>query len=260
MRLLRSGVLLTAAASALGVTFVLGPDRHRHPQIAALAPPPPPQPGLKVPAPVPLHDIRGLSTWAPVRRATIARTAPSSGAPAVLAVSALTPEGTTNIVELLGGVRRGPGGLWQHVRLSGLPNGLSGWVPDSTLGGSVEVDTKLVVDRERFTATLTAAGKRIFTAPVGIGRPQSPTPSGSFYVRDVLSRFASPRYGPVAFGTSARSPTLTDWPAGGYVGIHGTDDPAAIPGAISHGCIRMRNFDILRLARLMPIGTPVIVR
>jgi lipoprotein-anchoring transpeptidase ErfK/SrfK len=28
---------------------------------------------------------------------------------------------------------------------------------------------------------------------------------------------------------------------------------------VSHGCIRMKNGDILRLARLMPIGTPVTV-
>jgi lipoprotein-anchoring transpeptidase ErfK/SrfK len=76
----------------------------------------------------------------------------------------------------------------------------------------------------------------------------------------MLTRYRSPFYGPVAFGTSARSPTLTDWPGGGYIGIHGTDQPSLIPGAISHGCIRMRNADILRLAALMPVGTPITVR
>jgi lipoprotein-anchoring transpeptidase ErfK/SrfK len=29
---------------------------------------------------------------------------------------------------------------------------------------------------------------------------------------------------------------------------------------VSHGCIRLRNSDILRLARLMPVGTPVTIR
>jgi lipoprotein-anchoring transpeptidase ErfK/SrfK len=72
-----------------------------------------------------------------------------------------------------------------------------------------------------------------------------------------LTRYESPTYGPVAFGTSARSPSATDWPAGGYVGIHGTDAPALIPGRVSHGCIRLRNTDILELARHMPVGTPV---
>jgi lipoprotein-anchoring transpeptidase ErfK/SrfK len=53
---------------------------------------------------------------------------------------------------------------------------------------------------------------------------------------------------------------LTDWPAGGFVGIHGTNQPQLLPGRVSHGCIRMRNSDILRLAALMPIGTPLTIR
>jgi lipoprotein-anchoring transpeptidase ErfK/SrfK len=61
------------------------------------------------------------------------------------------------------------------------------------------------------------------------------------------------------FRTSARSRVLTDWPGGGYVGIHGTDRPELIPGRISHGCIRLRNADVLRLARLMPLGTPITI-
>ena len=93
--------------------------------------------------------------------------------------------------------------------------------------------------------------------PRGVGQDRYPTPPGEFYVRDVVVGFTNPVYGPVAFGTSARSETVTDWPAGGFVGIHGTDRPDLIPGRVSHGCIRMRNADILRLARLMPIGTPV---
>jgi lipoprotein-anchoring transpeptidase ErfK/SrfK len=95
---------------------------------------------------------------------------------------------------------------------------------------------------------------------VGVGKPAWPTPSGEFYIRNKLTDFASPMYGPVAFGTSARSSVLTDWPAGGYVGIHGTDEPDLIPGRVSHGCIRMQNADILRLAKLMPVGTPLTVR
>jgi lipoprotein-anchoring transpeptidase ErfK/SrfK len=67
-------------------------------------------------------------------------------------------------------------------------------------------------------------------------------------------------YGPLAFGTSAYSPKLTDWPGGGAVGIHGTNEPQRVPGLPSHGCIRLRNKDILRLGRLMPVGTPVLVR
>jgi lipoprotein-anchoring transpeptidase ErfK/SrfK len=96
----------------------------------------------------------------------------------------------------------------------------------------------------------------VFSARVGVGTSAAPTPTGSFFVRNRLTRYRSSFYGPVAFGTSARS-TLTDWPAGGFVGIHGTSRPELIPGRVSHGCIRMRNDDILELARLMPVGTPL---
>jgi lipoprotein-anchoring transpeptidase ErfK/SrfK len=53
---------------------------------------------------------------------------------------------------------------------------------------------------------------------------------------------------------------LTDWPGGGFIGIHGTNAPGLIPGRVSHGCIRMRNEDITRLNSLMSVGTPVSVR
>jgi lipoprotein-anchoring transpeptidase ErfK/SrfK len=59
---------------------------------------------------------------------------------------------------------------------------------------------------------------------------------------------------------NARSAVLTDWPGGGFIGIHGTDRPDLLPGRISHGCIRLRNTDVVRLDRLMPVGTPVTIR
>jgi len=33
-----------------------------------------------------------------------------------------------------------------------------------------------------------------------------------------------------------------------------------IPGRVSHGCVRMRNLDILKLSRMMPVGTPLTIR
>ena len=96
--------------------------------------------------------------------------------------------------------------------------------------------------------------------PVGVGTAAAPTPRGKFVIRNELTRFHSAFYGPIALGTSARSATLTDWPGGGYIGIHGTDEPALIPGRVSHGCVRMRNADILRLVRLAPVGTPLTIR
>lgn len=157
--------------------------------------------------------------------------------------------------------RKSVGGvLWIHLVLPVLPNGTRGWVPRAALGGYDEVRTRLVISTRALRATLFRGRERIFSAPIGIGRSQWPTPRGSFIVRNKLTRYASPAYGPIAFGTSARSAVLTDWPAGGYVGIHGTDRPDLVPGRISHGCIRLRNPDILRLAELMPVGTTVEIR
>jgi lipoprotein-anchoring transpeptidase ErfK/SrfK len=65
-------------------------------------------------------------------------------------------------------------------------------------------------------------------------------------------------YGPIAFGTSAYS-RLSDWPGGGVIGIHGTDQPGLIPGRVSHGCVRVPNRAIRRLARLVGVGTPVLI-
>jgi hypothetical protein len=217
-----------------------------------------PPSAFSIPRPMPLTDARGAARWAPVLQGTLARRSPSPGCAPVAWVSTRTPEGTTNIVEADGEVDR-HGALWVRVWLSMLPNGARGWVRRQSLGGWSFVDTHLVVDRRRLTATLLRAGRVIFRAPVGVGAPTTPTPAGTFYVRDRLTDFASPMYGPLAFGTNARSPTLTDWPAGGFVGIHGTDQPSLIPGRVSHGCIRLRNGAILTLGRLMPVGTPVTI-
>jgi lipoprotein-anchoring transpeptidase ErfK/SrfK len=132
-------------------------------------------------------------------------------------------------------------------------------VPQTALGDFHVVRTRLVVDRARLTISLFRNGRLVFRAPVGVGQPQWPTPRGQFYVRERLDGFGDPFYGPIAFGTSGRSAALTDWPGGGYIGIHGTDSPQLIPGRISHGCIRVRNDDIVRMSRMLPLGTPLTI-
>jgi lipoprotein-anchoring transpeptidase ErfK/SrfK len=196
---------------------------------------------------------------ATVRRAATARREPAAHAAPVARVDMKTPERTTNIVQVLGRRADSAGALWVKVGLATLPNGRAGWLPRSVLGGYGTVDTQLVVDLQRFTATLRKAGRVVFRARVGVGQARWPTPRGRFYIRNRLTKFAGATYGPLAFGTSARSEHLTDWPGGGFIGIHGTDEPQLIPGRISHGCIRMRNRDILALAKVMPIGTPLTI-
>jgi lipoprotein-anchoring transpeptidase ErfK/SrfK len=225
-------------------------------QVVAL---PAPTKGFGIPRARQLRDGADITKWAPVRRAIDARERPNWSSPVVVPVSTSTPEGTTNLVVADGEVTR-DGVSWVHARLAVLPDERTGWVPRSALGGWTFVDTRAVVDRADLTLTLYRAGQEVFRTPVGIGKPSTPTPTGQFYVRDRLTAYASPEYGPLAFGTSARSPYETDWPAGGFIGIHGTDEPELIPGRVSHGCIRLRNAAILKLGKLMPIGTPVTIR
>ena len=263
-RVVGVAIFAAIATAAVGAAWQSWPDRTSVPTARSLTAeaarlPPPERPAFRVGRPRLLSHRETTARFAWVPRAVTARAAPDPDASAVAAVDIRTPEGTANMVLVIA-ERHRPDGLWVRVRLPILPNGRTGWVPRAALGGYEFVHTRLVVDRARLTATLFDDSREVFTAPVGIGRPEWPTPSGEFYVRDRLSGFGDPFYGPVAYGTSARSAVLTDWPNGGFVGIHGTNEPELIPGAVSHGCIRFRNEDILRLSRLMPVGTPLTIR
>lgn len=207
----------------------------------------------------PLVGPGARSRWAYVLHASGVRAAPRAGARLVGRMQTATSDRMPNLVRLLAQERQGRT-LWVRVELTSLPNSRRGWVRRTTLSAYHEVSTRLVVDTRALTLTLYRSGRRIFRARVGVGAPRWPTPHGSFYIREKLTNFHDPFYGPVAFGTSARSRTLTDWPGGGIVGIHGTNSPGLIPGRISHGCIRLRDPDILRLARLLPLGTPLVIR
>ena len=259
------GAALVVAALVAGILLVLRPgaggDAASAPDGGGLRDPglAPPPTGFAIGKPIPLAPGRDESRWAPVRTAVVARAAPRAGARAVVRLSTRTPEDTSNLVLALSRVRGADGALWVRVRLPVLPNNRTGWVPRSALGGYGLVNTRLVVDRRRLRATLLREGRPVFRARVGIGTADAPTPSGEFYIRNKLDKFSSATYGPLAFGTSARSATLTDWPDGGFVGIHGTDRPDILPGRVSHGCIRLANRDILRLARAMPVGTPLTI-
>lgn len=263
----RLAAVLVLAAGGSAATAVVLVDRSPPavapaPAAAALDPlalPDPVQPAFRPPRPRRLGASGTASAWAPVRRAVAAHSRPDAGSPVVARIATKTPEQTDNLVLVLGRETDRAGRLWVKVRIPALPDNVNAWVERSALGGYTVVDARLEVDLDRLTVTLYRAGRRVFEAPAGVGKPAWPTPKGHFYVRNKLTSFASPAYGPLAFGTSARSRVLTDWPGGGFIGIHGTDEPELLPGRVSHGCIRLRNRDILRLAKLMPVGTPVTI-
>jgi L,D-transpeptidase-like protein len=198
--------------------------------------------------------------WAFVRHRTVARSGPSRRARKLSTITFRTPELYRNAIQVLGGVQYRNRDTWVRIRLSMLPNSSTGWVRRGSLGAFQKIHTRLFINQGALRATLYRYGKPIFKTIVGVGQPRFPTPRGEFYIREKLSGYYAPAYGPRAFGLNARSAVLTDWPGGGFVGIHGTNQPGILPGRVSHGCVRMRNPAILRLFRLMPIGTPVTIR
>jgi len=114
-----------------------------------------------------------------VLRPAVARARPQPYAPVVARIPTRTPEGTTNILLVIGAHRDGTGGLWVQVRLPILPNNTTGWVRRSALGGYRFVRTRLVVDLRSLEATLYRGRATLLHVPVGVGTKATPTPVGS---------------------------------------------------------------------------------
>lgn len=191
-----------------------------------------------------------------VARAVSGRVPVYASATAASAVRVLGNPGPHRIPLVL--MVQGAAGDRLHVLLPVRPNGSSGWVSRSRF--------RLLVDPYRVRVDLTARwlsvyrrGRWLTAVPIGVGRAVTPTPAGLYYITELL-RQANPRgaYGPFAFGLSGHSNVLHEFASGdGRIGIHGTNNPAGIGRRVSHGCIRVRNRTIVRLARMLPLGTPV---
>lgn len=206
-----------------------------------------------------LSDEVTKSQWAYANLTLELRSQPASSGRVVGRLRFNTEDGPPEIYLLLQEYLAPNGEDWVEVRIPGRPNGRTGWVLREGLGEFHVVRTQLVVDLSSLRLTLYRNGRRVLEAPIGVGKSSTPTPTGKFWIREKLKGFG-PVYGPLAFGTAAYSPKLTDWPGGGVVGIHGTNQPSLVPGRPSHGCVRLHNRDILKLARLMPLGTPLLIK
>jgi lipoprotein-anchoring transpeptidase ErfK/SrfK len=149
-------------------------------------------------------------------------------------------------------------GDWVKVQLPIRPNGTAGWVKAS--------DVTLKEDPYRLDVAVKEHELRLFqdgelqqTFPIGVGTSDTPTPGGTYYLK-VLIKTTSPKgsYGPYAFGLSGFSNVLKTFNGGdGVIGLHGTNEPETVGTDVSHGCIRLHNEDITKLAFMLPLGTPV---
>ncbi|MDQ2678973.1 MAG: L,D-transpeptidase [Actinomycetota bacterium] len=163
-------------------------------------------------------------------------------------------------------------GDWIQVLVPVRPNGTVGWLSaaDATV---TRTDLSVVVSlTERRVRVLRGAVEE-FAAPISIGRPSTPTPTGEFYVTDVVpSVNPAGGYGPVALALNGYSEVMDAFggesdagPSGQgapdaiapVLALHGTNRPSSVGRAQSNGCPRLYNDDMLRLAELVPTGTPV---
>ena len=211
-----------------------------------------------------VSSARAASAWPAAGELVVpqvhVRGAPGRDAPVLRVLGEFRRDFRPQVVLVLDARTAAAGSLWYRLSLPGRPNGQRGWVPAEAIRLRPVVN-RIVVRREARTLEVRrlADRKLLFRAPVAVGTPAAPTPLGrNFYVQ---WRFAptDPFYGPFALETSAYS-RLSDWPGGGIVGIHGTSLPGLIGQAVSHGCVRMRNEDVVRLWRLAPVGTPLDIR
>jgi hypothetical protein len=221
---------------------------------------------VSIAATAPAHAQTRLSNettftrWANAATTAKAYARPSTHARRVGRLRLLTEDGFPEVYVLLSSRRDPTGATWIRLRLPQRPNNVTGWVRDGMLGPSHLVHTRLIVSQRTLRVTLYKRGTRRFRARVGMGAPGTPTPLGSFWIREKFHVGGDSLYGPRAMGTAAYSDVLTDWPGGGVIGLHGTNEPGLIPGRPSHGCVRLRNADIERLYALTPIGTPLLIK
>jgi L,D-transpeptidase catalytic domain len=200
-----------------------------------------------------------VSHWAYVEVPAFVRSAPRRGARRLARLTTATYHGRPETVLVLGWVSDGTRS-WVKVRYPGLGD-RRGFVPAAALSRTRRTRQRLVLDRAKLELRLLRDGRTVFRTAVGVGAFGSPTPAGRYYIRErIVPAAPGTVYGALAFGTSAYSPYRTDWPGGGQVGIHGTNQPALIPGRISNGCVRLPDARVLALGSMLRIGTPLLIR
>ena len=148
--------------------------------------------------------------------------------------------GTTNV----------SGQEWYDVMLPAPAPGVThGWVRSSSVGVYL-VSTRIVVDLSARTLSVIQTTRSSPSTRWPSAARRLPTPTGNYFITEkVRALDPSGVYGPLAFALSAYKPQLaSEFPPLGQLAIHGWYDPSVIGKAVSHGCIRMKNADILTLS------------
>ena len=136
---------------------------------------------------------------------------------------------------------------------------------------AVTSNRQILLELGRRTISLVEDGKVLGSWPVAIGDPATPTPTGTFAVRNkVLNpQYQSTKSGKVNPTLGAQGPLGDRWigfhaTEKDQFGIHGTPSAWAWTvssrAAVTHGCVRMLTPHVRQLFDQVQVGTPVIVR
>jgi lipoprotein-anchoring transpeptidase ErfK/SrfK len=202
------------------------------------------------------------ATVAPATRWLVARVLasvvvyrrPSATAPVTATLSRLNSHLCATVM-LVRAARRVAGTDWYQVWLAMRPNFRSGWVRATSVA-IYATPAKIVVDVSARRLTVYRGGRRIQSFPVAVGSSAYPTPTGLYFVNEKTIPAPGGPYGVLALGLSGFQPRL---PTRGALAIHGTDDDSIIGQAVSDGCLRMHNADVLKVSRWVPTGSPVVI-
>jgi len=165
------------------------------------------------------------------------------------------------------------------VKIGALAPGTKLLVPNVELDGSaVPQDTaiaaRIVISKKGYwTQVVDSTGGIIYHFPSTLGAGYDPSPTGDFKVTYV-SWDPAFRYQPKLFAEvpddepQALLPPGPNSPVGvawislskRHYGIHGTSSPETIGYANSHGCVRLTNWDVMRLSMIVQSGTAVTFR
>ncbi len=149
------------------------------------------------------------------------------------------------------------------------PAARSGEMPKPA--GPTKPDTSVTVSKRASALTVKdATGRVVFYAPVTTGSEHDPLPIGEWKITGVqfsptfrynpdLFWDADPAHTKATIAPGPNNPVGVVWVdlSKEHYGLHGTPEPAAIGRAQSHGCVRLTNWDALRVAALVKPGTRV---
>ncbi len=266
-------LLTTGASTAAGrlITRPAGPN-----DVVAIEPsyvmlPVSDAPAVKRPA---VAKPKAQAPAAPVKTQRVCPTLPAVGAAPVTAAKAIVPkvkvydrpdgrvvrvlDSPTIEGAILNTIVKERRGIWLRVQLPIRPNETTGWVRLTDFS-QYDVAYKVVVQRCARRVTVFRNGVQVWSKPAAVGKGSTPTPLGTFYVDFVAPMRYGGAYGPYLISVAGFSNVLYQFGKNGIgqIAIHGTNNPGSIGKAVSNGCIRLHNRDLVELVGFLPEGAPV---